>query len=77
MKNYTEFIESNHTIMLGKPVIKGTRLTVEMILRKLSQGATFENLAEMYPDFNKSQYQAVLEYAADILANEEILETAL
>ena len=75
MKNYLEFIESNHTIMLGKPVIKGTRLTTELILRKLSQGATFEDLVEMYPDFNKAQYQAVLEYAADVLANEEILES--
>lgn len=75
MKNYAEFIESHHSIMLGKPVLKGTRLTVELILRKLSQGASFENLAEMYPDFNKSQYQAVLEYAADVMANEEILET--
>lgn len=74
MKNYSEFIESNYAIMLGKPVLKGTRLTVEMILRKLSQGATFDNLKEMYPSFNSSQYQAVLEYAADVMANDEILE---
>ena len=75
MKNYIQYIETNHNIMLGKPVLKGTRLTVEHLLRKLSQGATFENLVEMYPSFTIEQYKAVLEYAADVMANEEMLET--
>jgi uncharacterized protein (DUF433 family) len=76
MKNYSQYIETNHNIMLGKPVIKGTRITVELLLRKLSQGATFENLAEMYPSITISQYHAVLEYAANIIANEKNLEFA-
>ena len=42
--DYKLYIESNPAIMLGKPVIKGTRLTVEMILQKLSEGATAEQL---------------------------------
>lgn len=46
---YHERIVSDHQVMLGKPVIKGTRLTVELILRKLSQGATTDDLLKMYP----------------------------
>lgn len=75
MKNYAPYIETNHNIMLGKPILKGTRLTVEHLLRKLSQGATFENLVEMYPNLTIDQYKAVLEYAADVMANDEMLET--
>jgi uncharacterized protein (DUF433 family) len=50
--------------MLGKPVIKGTRLTVEMILRKLSQGATTDDLLKMYPHLTHEDIQAVYLYAA-------------
>ena len=42
-------IEINHAIMLGKPVIKGTRITVELILRKILGGYSFEDILEMYP----------------------------
>lgn len=38
--NIAKYIESDHTIMLGKPIVKGTRLTVELILKKLAEGAT-------------------------------------
>ena len=41
-------IETDYTVMLGKPVIKGTRITVELILRKISGGYSFENILEMY-----------------------------
>jgi uncharacterized protein (DUF433 family) len=74
MKKYANYIESNSNIMLGKPVLKGTRISVELILRKLSQGATLENIIEMYPSFNVLQYHAILEYAADLITNEESLE---
>ena len=77
MKNYSNFIESNPSILLGKPVPKGTRIPIELILRKLSQGATIENLFEMYPTFSLIQYQAILEYAADLITNEEVLEIQL
>lgn len=76
MNNYSQYIETNYNLMLGKPVLKGTRLTVEHLLRKLSQGATFDNLVEMYPNFTIDQYKAILEYAADVLANDEVLEKA-
>ncbi|MGB3587629.1 MAG: DUF433 domain-containing protein [Tunicatimonas sp.] len=46
---YRDRIVSNHEIMLGKPVIKGTRITVEIILKKLSEGADHQDILRMYP----------------------------
>jgi uncharacterized protein (DUF433 family) len=77
MKPYTNFIETDYKIMLGKPVIKGTRITVELILRKLAQGATIADLSLMYPDLDEQKISAVLEYAADTIANEESISTAV
>lgn len=76
MKKYQGLISSDFNVLLGKPVIKGTRITVEIILRKLSQGATINELLKMYPHLTLVQIQAAMEYAADSLANEEILITA-
>jgi uncharacterized protein (DUF433 family) len=59
--------------MLGKPVIRGTRIPVELILRKLSEGATEEDLLDAYPRLSKADIQAVLAYAADVIAHETIL----
>ena len=50
--NYTKYIESRADIMIGKAVIKGTRITVELIIQKLSEGATHEQLIEVYPSRN-------------------------
>ena len=73
MKNYQNFIEINHQILLGKPVIKGSRVSVELIFRKMSQGAKKEDIIEMYPNLKNAEIEACFEYAADILANEEVL----
>lgn len=74
--NYRNYIESDHRIMLGKPVIKGTRLTVELILRKLGEGASTTDLLLMYPHLTNESLQAALLYAAEMIANEESLESA-
>lgn len=47
--DYRLYIESNPEVMLGKPVIKGTRITAELILQRLSEGATIPQLIEAYP----------------------------
>ena len=64
-------IESDPKIMLGKPVIKGTRIPVELILRKLSEGADKEDLVEAYPNITAKDIQAVLAYASKVLSFEE------
>jgi uncharacterized protein (DUF433 family) len=73
---YKQYIERNPDIMLGKPIIKGTRITVELLMRKLAGGFTVKDLLKSYPNLTKEQILAALEYAADIIANEESLETA-
>jgi uncharacterized protein (DUF433 family) len=71
---FQDYIESNHTIMLGKPVIKGTRITVELILKKLSEGASTSQLIDMYPSLNNEQINACLAYASAVISNELILQ---
>ena len=68
-------IEVNPRIMLGKPVIRGTRITVELILRKIAEGASTEVLLEAYPHLTGADIQAALTYAADTLAHEETVLT--
>ena len=62
--------------MLGKPVIKGTRITVELIMRKFAGGYSLEQMLAAYPMLTRQQISAVFEYAADIIANEDIIEAA-
>ncbi len=69
-------IESNPLIMLGKPVIMGTRITVELIVRKLGEGATVEDILDGYPNLKKEDVQAALIYAAESLAHEELIPVA-
>ena len=66
-------VESNPKVMLGKPIVRGTRITVELILRKLSEGATEDELMDAYPRLSRDDIRAAMAYAADTLANEETL----
>nr|NIT55163.1 DUF433 domain-containing protein [Fodinibius sp.]NIV10123.1 DUF433 domain-containing protein [Fodinibius sp.]NIY23747.1 DUF433 domain-containing protein [Fodinibius sp.] len=56
--DYKQRITTDSKIMLGKPVIKGTRITVELILRKLSQGLTVEEILDGYPHLTKEDILA-------------------
>jgi uncharacterized protein (DUF433 family) len=69
----TERIEMNPRVMLGKPVIRGTRIPVELILRKLSEGASEADLIDAYPRLTREDIQAAMRYAADTIAHEEIV----
>jgi uncharacterized protein (DUF433 family) len=69
-------IEINPKIMLGKPVIRGTRIPVELIVRKLSEGADEKALLEAYPRLAAVDVHAALRYAADSLAHEEVVLSA-
>jgi len=59
--------------MLGKPVIRGTRIPVELILRKLSEGATEEGILDAYPHLSLEDIRAAEAYAADVLAREDVI----
>ncbi|MEX0780286.1 MAG: DUF433 domain-containing protein [Balneolales bacterium] len=68
-------IEINPEIMFGKPVIKGTRITVEHILHKLGGGMSIEEILEDHPHLKPDDIFAAQEFAADYLGQEEIMFT--
>ncbi len=69
----TERIDINPKVMLGKPVIRGTRITVELILRKLAEGATEADLMDAYPRLTSEDIKAAIGYAADTVPHEETI----
>jgi uncharacterized protein (DUF433 family) len=69
----TERIEINPAVMMGKPVIRGTRITVELILHKLAEGATEAELLEDYPHLKPEDIRAAIAYGAASVAHEEIV----
>ena len=69
----TDRVEINPGVMLGKPVIRGTRIPVELLLRKLSEGASESELLEAYPRLVREDIQTAIRYAADTLAHEEVI----
>ncbi len=64
MNNYLAHIEVNPKIMFGKAVVKGTRITVELILEKLAAGENVESILEDYPSLSKESIFAALQFAA-------------
>ncbi len=60
-------IVSDPKIMMGKPVVAGTRVTVELILDKLAAGESFEQILEAHPQLTREAIQAALTFAADAL----------
>jgi uncharacterized protein (DUF433 family) len=72
----TDRIEINPQVMMGKPVIKGTRITVEMLLRKLSEGASEDDLLDAYPRLTREDIRAAIGYAADLLGNGQSISRA-
>ncbi len=69
----TDRIETNPRVMLGKPVIRGTRIPVDLILRKLSEGASETELLDAYPPLTREDIHAAMRYAADTIAHEEVV----
>ncbi len=66
-----ERIEISPKVMVGKPVIKGTRLTVELILRKLGAGLSEEQIISDHPRLTREDIRAALAFAADYMRDEE------
>ncbi len=69
-------IEINPKVMLGKPVVRGTRIPVELILRKLAEGASEKDLLDAYPRLTREDIRAAIAFAADTVAHEETLPVA-
>ncbi len=69
----SDHIDVNPKVMLGKPVIRGTRIPIELILRKLGEGASEQDLLDAYPHLRSEDIRAAMSYAAEALAHEEII----
>ncbi len=62
-----QWIVSDPNIMMGKPVVAGTRITVELILEKLAAGETVEQILEAHPRLTREAIQAALKFAAEAM----------
>lgn len=70
--DYRDFIKSDPSIMMGKPVIKGTRITVELILEKLAAGETIEQILEEHPSLTREAIYATLAFAVEVLKSDVV-----
>jgi uncharacterized protein (DUF433 family) len=70
-------IVSDPRIMMGKPVVAGTRITVELILEKLASGETVEQLLESHPRLTKHAVLAALDFAAKVLRADVLYPVSL
>ena len=68
---WQDYIEERKDVMLGKPVLKGTRLTVEHILRQIGAGMSNEELLDQYPTLKPEHIRAAILYAADVVTMDE------
>jgi uncharacterized protein (DUF433 family) len=68
-------IISDPSVMMGKPIIKGTRITVELILEKLAAGETVEQILEAHPHLTREGIQAALSFAAETLRSDLVYPT--
>ena len=74
LKHLLDRITVNPEVMVGKPTIRGLRITVEQILKALAAGITVQELLEDYPELEPEDIQAVLLYAAELVSEEQVFE---
>jgi uncharacterized protein (DUF433 family) len=71
--DWHDYIERDPDVMMGKPVFKGTRLTVEFVLERLGQGATEAELLENYVGLRPEHLRAAQAYAASVLRHDDVV----
>ena len=74
--NWRDYIVSDPEILVGKPALKGTRLSVDLILDRLADGWTTEDLFQAYPRLTPEALQAVFAFAAEVLKDEDYIAIA-
>ncbi len=72
----SNLIISDPSVMMGKPVITGTRITVELVLEKLAAGETVEQIMEAHPRLTKEAVRAALAFAAQALRADVVYPTS-
>ena len=71
------YIVSNPAILGGKPCIKGTRISVELVLELVASGASVADIVRTYPELTEASVRAALEYAARFLENEIVVSATV
>lgn len=71
-ENLLNRITVNPEVMVGKPTIRGLRITVEQILKALAAGVTTEELLEDYPELEREDIQAAILYASELVNEEQV-----
>lgn len=71
--SWQDYIEVRPDVALGKPIFKGSRLTVEFILERLGEGATVEDLVQNYVGLTDEHVRAATAYAAALLRRDEVV----
>ncbi len=71
-KELNNRIVMNPAVMAGKPVIRGTRIPVDLIVRLVAQGISVKEILEDYPQLKKEDIKAALEYVADLVRGEDV-----
>jgi uncharacterized protein (DUF433 family) len=72
MKDWRDRITTDPAVLVGKPTIRGLRISVEQVLRLLSHGVSEKDVLEDYPDLEVDDLRACLAYAADMIASERV-----
>ena len=70
-KGLASLIEINPEIMVGKPVIKGTQISVELILESLAAGSTIEDILDSYPHINRQQIMVAIKFVSEAFKSEQ------
>ena len=69
---WKQFIAMNPKVLYGKPIIKGTRIAVDLILEKLAEGETFDDILKAYPHITTQQILACMAFASEHIRNESV-----
>ena len=75
--HYQDRIVVDPEILTGKPVVRGTRIPVELVLKRLAQDLTLQTLFDAYPRLTPEDIKACLEYAQALVAGEEVYPVSL
>ncbi|RLB03350.1 MAG: DUF433 domain-containing protein [Deltaproteobacteria bacterium] len=74
---WADRITINPKVMVGKPIIRGLRITVEQILNALANGISTQELLKDYPELEPEDIQAVLSYAAELVSEEQVFSVSI
>lgn len=73
MRNFIKRIVVDPNIMVGKPIIKGTRIPVDAIIKRIADGMNLDEIIEEYPNLTKEDIKAALLYTIEMLRGEDII----